>query len=401
MVIYYFVFAVSLVIAWGADRYTGRKKYVRWALWLMIPLFPSLLAGFRDYSIGTDIHNYGKFNFELATRYKHLYSYIPGIEHNNGTEAGYAVLNYLVSRITHNCHVFFFFLEYFMIGVVVAAFKRFAKMYSISMVLMLALWYGMFYGQSLNIMRQSLAMAFVLLAASYLLDESKDMIGRYAGYTFWTVVAISMHRTALVSLVLVVMFVVYKHVTSKCWRAIIFVGLPIVLAFGLPFTNHIILWLIDNVPVLDKYRIYRHELRGIRDGGFFNGLSKQFLLTAIVMAIYFGRHYLQRFFAWMTTLPLNLMIIEMLVIDMLFALMSGTLSLFARLGLFFQVFRTVGYPYLLAFTNRESKFWHNVVYVVILGLAAFSFWLFTGRGDGGIYPYTSRVLFDITGLFGK
>lgn len=71
-----------------------------------IPL--AFVSGVRTLVIGTDIKNYGLYNFNLATQFSDFADYFAKITISNQTEVGYALLNYVVSKFSNNINVFFF-----------------------------------------------------------------------------------------------------------------------------------------------------------------------------------------------------------------------------------------------------------------------------------------------------
>ena len=73
-------------------------------------LIPSMLAGYRDYTIGTDVLVYGNYWFEM-TKGLDLQSYV---QWATASSIGslYALLNYTVSRFSENPHVFYFVLSF-------------------------------------------------------------------------------------------------------------------------------------------------------------------------------------------------------------------------------------------------------------------------------------------------
>ena len=67
-------------------------------------LIPSILAGVRDFSIGTDINVYGNIWFERAHNIS-LYQYLKWASVSS-IGIVYALLNYIVGLFTEDAHVF-------------------------------------------------------------------------------------------------------------------------------------------------------------------------------------------------------------------------------------------------------------------------------------------------------
>lgn len=119
----------------------------------------AIIAGMRDLTIGTDIQNYGLFNFESALQFKNIFDYVKYIKYTNGVEYGYSVFNYLVSRFTNSINVFFFLLNLLTILFIILGLNVLGD--KVNFELSIIIYYLLFWSGSLNVMRQSLAASIV------------------------------------------------------------------------------------------------------------------------------------------------------------------------------------------------------------------------------------------------
>lgn len=71
MAIYFGTFIVSYLFCWYGERLSNHKKEKKAHVMLALAaLVPSVLAGIRDYTIGTDIATYGHWLFIAAQNAK-------------------------------------------------------------------------------------------------------------------------------------------------------------------------------------------------------------------------------------------------------------------------------------------------------------------------------------------
>ena len=110
---YVVVIIISLILlglaCWISPK---RKGLAFWSVSFIAILPPSVLAGIRDFTIGTDINHYVVTNFVQALGYDNFFEfnkYILQIQSDfvglpNNTESGYNLLVFLVSRFTQDAH---------------------------------------------------------------------------------------------------------------------------------------------------------------------------------------------------------------------------------------------------------------------------------------------------------
>ena len=162
-------FFFTLVFCWLADKYNRKNKQGPLVLCLIIAcIILSALAGIRDDCIGTDIMYYAKSCFQRAQGYSSV------IDFFNSTviDKGYALLAYVISRFTNELGVMLFFSQFLVVAPVFAS--AYIKRNETSFTLVGFVYCFWFFCFSLNIMRQSISCAFLLLAAA-LYEQNKTI----------------------------------------------------------------------------------------------------------------------------------------------------------------------------------------------------------------------------------
>ena len=120
-------------------------------------LFPAILAGIRDYTIGTDIATYGHWLFigakQASNPLKFAFS-------NTSIDFLYSILVYSTAHLFSSEHWLYFFTGLLIYGFTMAGIYRYRKIISISIAWVCFLF--LFYGDTLNAMRQCIAMSIVM-----------------------------------------------------------------------------------------------------------------------------------------------------------------------------------------------------------------------------------------------
>lgn len=203
MLIYLGCFTLTLLLVfldeWLWKKYPQNKKLIILCSFFVI-LIPSILAGVRDDTVGTDVLVYCKPWFDMACQYDSLWSYIQSIP---GTEWGYLACSYFVSRFTNDSH-WVYFLYSFLVSLFV-----FLSLYEVreegSVFLGEFVYLFMFYNMSYNIIRQSIAMALLLYATV------KFGKREYIKTIVLCIVACSFHRTAFIAFPIFALFKIFHQ----------------------------------------------------------------------------------------------------------------------------------------------------------------------------------------------
>ncbi len=200
MLIYLIVFFVSyklLCVSQENQNVRSQKALVVMAL-----LLPAILAGLRDYSIGTDVQVYGNSWFYYA-RWNKATTYFR-MATSSDIGIVYAFVNYFTSLFTGSPHWFYFVLNMLTVSLIYKAAKDNADLGDVPFAMLT--YYFLFYNQTLNMLRQSLAIAFVACAFTFIRKQKMWPFMVYA------MLAVLSHMTAVV---VFVMYMIYKVVNGK------------------------------------------------------------------------------------------------------------------------------------------------------------------------------------------
>lgn len=203
MIIYIVMIVISLCFLLVAER--TERKTVRNTLYVLavIPFF--LVSAFR-FDLGTD----------YTKRYVHDYNVLYHGGNIKNLEIGFKTLVFLCTKITSNPEIIFFITSGITIGLIMITI--FTKSKKITFSVLLFFLGGIFFN-SLNLVRQYIAIALVFWSYTFICKEKNDIL-EYAIFILINILAFTFHSSSVVALVLVLldkkMFTNWKWIIPLC-----------------------------------------------------------------------------------------------------------------------------------------------------------------------------------------
>lgn len=377
---YFSAFFVGLILVIASNIFK-KITLLRKILLVLAALPLSIIAGIRDMSIGTDVTTYGRINYYYATHFSNMWEYIQFIKHMNGIESGYSVLNFWVSRFTESTNVFLFILNFLTLVLVLLGLDRLR--YLASVTLGYVVYFGFFWGPSLNVLRQYLAASIVFFALTYLIKNNAyfyAITGILIGSLF--------HQTALIGLLMVL----HWYLVDKC-------NFNLKKMSGLLLFSSAVALLVlrgqerfesvlANFSLLNKY--YLLFLTGgqeyLRTGGSMQYSTLLFRTVPIIFLVLIGIK--NRFDD--KNFKLAIFFMAIMWLDMAFYFTNLSSGVISRLGLYFSVMRVVYLGFFIR--NLKSRGLSLGMTLMFVVYSVYIFYSVTKSGSGQIYPYTSYIL---------
>ena len=359
MIPYLLIFSLSIYFTFLANK-TPRSSGLFYIYSICAILLPSLLAGFRDLSIGTDTVNY-LYYFENSISYSNFESFLTS---NPNVEPGFLLLNYLVSRFSQE-YVFFLFTVHLIIVLLIyiSAFKI-RNYITPSWVMFIFLF--MMYNESLNAMRQYIAISLSLYAFAIYMNNKKTWL-----YILFIIIATMFHRTAFICLAMILIFYwTNKFTVRHNFKQLLFYTtiFLLLIIFGQSFYLPLI---TDSFG--GKYEGY---LSTNVDGG----LSLSSFLVYLTTAFYIC------YKAWrMSDKIMDVFFISSLFAVFLLLLSSISVQLY-RLSLYFFIILILAISYIF---RRNSSFKSVIRLFFIIMFIFFWFYSYSYRGSHSTIPYVS------------
>lgn len=210
--IYLLVFFASSFLFYLAENI--REGYVRSGLNAIAVLLPCVLAGCRDYSVGTDVMVYAKPMFDTALKITDPVLYTAAwILNSIACELLYYWMPWIIAQFSDNCHWLLFATQLLITVPTYFAIKKYQKFFAVDMWLAMLLWNILMYNNGLNAMRQMIAISFIFLACAYVMEK------RWRFAIIYTVIAIGFHNTGLLGIgIFSLYYLLREDITSTSYQ---------------------------------------------------------------------------------------------------------------------------------------------------------------------------------------
>lgn len=181
-----------------------KNTFVSKLLGILSILIPCLFAGLRSYTTGTDVLVYIKPNYELLKNFDRFTM----IFEKFNSEYLYWGITYFFAHFINNFKIYLFILELLVIYPIYFVLKKNSKD-GMSVVLGMIIFLTYFYNLSFNMARQSIAIAFSLLAYYYLGKGKNKMV------ILSMIISILFHSSALILVPIFCLFYINKSNLKK------------------------------------------------------------------------------------------------------------------------------------------------------------------------------------------
>lgn len=338
-------------------------------MFLIAVIIPTILAGVRDYTIGTDIATYGHWLFIAA---KQSSNPIKFAFYNSDIEFLYSMLVFCTAHLFESEHWLYFFTGLLIYGFAMKGLLKYKNYISTSTAWLCYLF--LFYSDTLNAMRQCIAVAILPLAFSYYQKKDKGK------FFIFVSIAFLFHKTAIFILIFVGIYELLKRKNDLTMR----VGLLLTVS-GMLFAYAKILDAVVNIGILGtKYLKYA------------DGLSFKFSLNPIIIRIpyvFFIALFYIKFVGSKKERTEKLsadFIVIMMLLEILTAEMRTINTTLYRLSLYFGMYRCIGIGRLV----KTLKLSNRMIVATILWILLIVTWIYQNviQGNNQIYPFTSELI---------
>lgn len=357
MLFYTFVFVVSTCFFFIASK----KKAAITIYSLLGILIPSIIAGLRDLSVGTDTELYYPIYTTIATA-----NSIVEVGDSINTEWFYIVISFIADYF--GGYPFLLFIcQLLTITLVYLTAYRLRKYVCVWLVMFL--YFCFFYNFSLNIMRQCVAVAYVLSISRFLWKKE------YKKYLIYSLLSIIFHTSAIIGCIFI--FIIYRiSLIQKSNNKYIIITLYLC---GMTFMYLLFreLGYIFDLMSIGRFSEYTNYLSG---DGFVSAtdlLYRFFFLLLLLIA----RKY--------TMLPENIRFIYLLIlITEFFLLMLGLYSHYVyRIALYL----TISHLFFLSLISQSNKFTQasRIIFTCCIASIGYLYWiwLIAYRDSSATIPY--------------
>lgn len=372
---YIIVFLFSVLCIHLAQR--SRKNVVAYIVFILLAiLLPSLLAGFRDSTIGTDVLTYVDNIWDDILHTNSINDMIEKNEVNYyaAGDIGYLSLNYILSSINRDVHIIYWGISVFMLLFLYLTNRNNTQ--RISWALSFFLFFFLYYNLSLNMMRQMLVMSIGLYCYKYV--ERRQWL--YVAASI--IVMLLFHSTGITYLLVIVLYIVYHFKSSKIRFALLGVG-ALALFMTFSYYDVILIGIVNSGILSSHYLMYE-----AKEGVFQTSMLIIYFVYLIVFLFSYrvikdnGKKYEIGYYA---IFHLFATLLSMLSIIMYDANRLAQYLLFISILLFLP--RT-----LFLLKRNNHKYYYQLLSLTIVISVVGWYYVNIYMGSNETYPYKSVIL---------
>ena len=372
MAVYIFVPIVTALLAWASDK-TNSRVFRYFLLGIIIFIF-CYFASMRAMSVGSDTSYYGYPTYQGAIKYPFLTYISPQVYSSWGFL--YKVLAWVSSNIFGSFQSLLFVIELCTVAPVVFAGRKLAGK---SFPLLIGLFAIYFYPLSFNLMRQCIAMSF-LLPAYCALEKKNTWL-----FLAWVLVAYLFHSSGIIGLLLFPLYAITKpgkmSFTSKAVLVLMFSLAGII---AVPYILNLVAHLLPHYSAyLDggSRLVSGHGYRNTIEMGF--GFLAVFMLAQLLKS---RKRIEPESIVYRRFASVSLIVVFGVVVT---GLSPYSVAL-GRAGLYFFFFFILLGPTCkdLILRDKERQFF-SIFCVVIMILIALDTFVITGQNN--VVPYLFSV----------
>lgn len=333
-----------------------------------------ILAMFRDSDIGTDLSFYVIPIWEDSVAWADKTADL--VLKWDGIEKAYLLINFLAGKISVDLEFLLLVLQSFiMLPVLIAALK--SKKY-VSPVLFLFVYFFTIYNDTLNMVRQSLALSVSLLAFVYLFNgEKKKAVGFY-------ILTLLLHGSAIVGLcVPILYFVMTSYKLSKMQIGLIVVISILSIGVLVLYAEPLMIFAMNHGLIDAKYVAYTSG-----EGMFGARISKSCIIyDFLILLLSYYCYKNSKSNVFMTYFFL------ISLMSVLFEMTGVVTSYLSRMAKYPEILSVFIIPYMLNYLESKKIAGYKVL-PILVKILVIIYWIFTFviSKTGETYPYTSKIL---------
>jgi len=374
--IYLGTFAFSVICIYFASNEEGkRNRYFIIFVYALALLLPTIIAGARDVTVGTDTSGYLSY-FEAVKSSNSLVNALTNAYlRRAGIEPGFILLNYLVFKLNLDFPVLLGLMSFLTQLFILLGARLNREKCPIWLVMFC--FYMLFYCNFLNIARQGIALS-ILFLGTYYLDHSK-----YRTYIFYIVIAGLIHNSAFIGGILLLIIHIYIDKHRSYWKSLIVVVLSTSVLY---FFSDLVKFIGRFIPGYIAYLGYFNNQNII-----FSPVELLYHVPFLIFATLYYKSLLKYDSCFFTNYLY-------LWIDLILSQLGAVVGPLSRISLYFAFYKLIITPefYMIYRTNGPDKISTKIVlYTIFVSLMVFFVWrvIMNGYGFGmPIYPYTSKIL---------
>lgn len=376
MYIYIITFLITILLVWLAEnKAKSRKNKIILLILAVVPMF--FISAIR-YNVGTDYEK------------RYVADYYTLLEGKNvgNLEIGFKAIDYLCLFFTKEPYLLFVITSLIILAII---FEVIYKKSSNRILSIIIFFLGGYFFATLNIIRQYISVAFILLGYQFLMSENKKKA--YIGFVICAILAFFMHSSSIICFIIILL--TKKNIMDARW--------VIPLSILILILNKNIMVILTPIIKNTRFNVY---LTGKFTTGELSIL--QIVENLIIyLAMYFSYYFEKKQGKELDEQGITLLNIQGLAL--LFTVSGVIHTLFIRMAIYFVAFQIISIPYffsILQFNtitdkinkklkkNLKTKTVEIIIYsCIVLGFSAMFIYTNILNNDNEVLPY--KTIFSI------
>lgn len=347
MWVYFCCLIASLLIV-EISRIKALKKYSNKIKFASV--IPFLIISALRYDVGTD----------YMYRYVPSYNLIKNGFDIESLEYAFKLLIKFCTMISSNYQILFIITTFIILIPIFYVMTKKSKCMELSI---LIFFLGGFFFQSMNILRQYIAIACLLLGYNFIIEK------KYIKFLFFYLLAISFHTASIVA-------ILFLFINSK---KEIKVPIVILISITIFIFNDQIAQVVRSIINITRFSGYLGTSYDVEDISYFNFFKQLVIYIFLAYLFYINKDNSRKD-------KLSIFLLNVQGVAIIFYSLSSIISLFARVYFFFSIFQIISIPLFITYTKKKDNFYFYIFIVLIL----YSLFFVNSnilRNDNEVVPY--------------
>lgn len=362
---YFLTFFISTAFIKASSFFEREKtKIIKYFLVFFAIFVLALVSGIRDYSIGTDTTTYNSF-YSYVANSQNIFQYCKSLKSIEEIEYGFSILNYMIGMTGVSPHFFYFICQ--CIIALNVYFSLEIMKDNLNITLGWLTYCFMFYTSSFNILRQIIALSFILLGVALLYNRKKE------ASLFVILIGCLFHTTAIIGIFIYLTGVLIMRAKNK-YQLILSILFLTFIVFLMPS----FLTMFSNSGLFsEKYSQYLVE--GTQTSLIMTIGSRLPMIFCVPLCLVRNKGKFS---------SKNLFIYVIIIFELVMLPLQNISSAVARVLLCFGIVKVIGYPLILKQLNVKClplKFLIDLLFILYLGIVFYLQVIVSNNGM--VYPF--------------
>lgn len=311
MIVYIAMLALSLLFSYLSTKITNKKIKILLQILSVLPFF--IVSAIR-YDVGTD----------YMYRYKPDFESIKNGKNVTNLEYGYVLIVKMCLLISDNIELLFVVTSAIIIFIIFYAIYKYSKNPTLSIFIFFA---GCFFFQSMNILRQYIAVSLILLGYEFLIKK------KYKSFFICIILGFSVHTTSIIALVALLLT---KKMIAK--PKVVILLMLVLLVFSGTINN-----VINSMLSFTRFSVYTDSTYN-RSEIKYTALVVNSILYMMCYYIVMKKKNIDR---------RDILYINIMGMSVLCVALGKALFLFNRMSYYFTIIQILSVPYFINVAKTE------------------------------------------------